>query len=152
MLGLADIREAQLSFHDSALVRKGAQDMCYAGNCNPECGTCSPKKIVAVECPTCGARNTIRREEYLHHFELPHRKSIMEEKMLEKGLDYSMSCVSCGENLESVYKDAVRPQPCVRLGIVCGFPCGRCIEEPNGSNERCGTMVPLGKIGDWTED
>lgn len=120
--------------------------MCYAGNCNPECDTCSPKQILAVQCPRCGARNTLKREEYLYHFDLPHKKSIMEQKMLEKGLEYSVSCVFCGADLEQVYKDAVEPKECKRMGILCGFPCGRHKEEPNGTNERCNTMVPLGKI------
>lgn len=120
--------------------------MCYAGNCNPECGTCRPKRLVVIDCPICGARNSIQREEFLHHFGLPHRMSIMEKKMLERGMDYSMECISCGHDLTQDYKDSISPKPCKRVVIVCGFPCGRCVEEPTGANGSCNTAVPLGRL------
>lgn len=119
--------------------------MCYAGNCNPICDKCSPKKLVQIACPHCGTTNQVEREEYLLHFGLPHRLNMIERKMKERGFTCDMSCSMCGKDLEEVYAAAVEPRVCKRIGIICGYPCGRSSEEPTENNRTCNTMVPLGK-------
>ena len=120
--------------------------MCYAGHCNPECDKCSPREIVAVNCPSCGTKNTLERVRYLRHFDLPHHQDIVEKKVLEMFPDEPLACTGCGINLEEVFDDAVQPLPCMRSGILCGFPCGRHVEQPDDSKPRCKTMVPLEKL------
>ena len=120
--------------------------MCYAGGCNPKCGKCQPRRIIEVNCPQCGGTNDWRREEYLLYFNLPHRKSIIEEKMLEKGPILAPHCKHCGADLTETFKNEIQPTPCHLTGIICGFPCGRKDEEPREGAQPCKTMVPLGKL------
>lgn len=120
--------------------------MCYAGHCNPECDKCSPKEVVTVACPACGMRNSLERVRYLRHFGLPHNPTIVEKKVLEMFPDAPLACTACGHDLEQAFDDAMEPLPCTRSGILCGFPCGRHVEEPDPSRPRCKTMVPLKKL------
>lgn len=120
--------------------------MCYAGNCNPECDNCSPKELVVVHCPQCKARNSLTRVQYLNGFGLPHKQSVFEKKALEKGLNINFQCYGCGADLSDVYRAAVPAAPCKRIGILCGFPCGRSKDEPTETNRVCNTMVPMRRI------
>lgn len=118
--------------------------MCYA--CNPECGRCKPKRIVAVSCPSCGAPATLRREEHLLLFGLPHRRNMLEERLLRRGGVAAPSCKLCGQGLVEAFRQAVAPAICRRFGIVCGYPCGRNDEDPQPGVAQCPFMVPLGKL------
>ncbi len=122
--------------------------MCYAASCNPACGKCRPKRIVEIACPECGAPNSITREEYLLLFDLPHRKSILDTKLIERGGIGTPSCKACGRDLTLAYEEAVNPAPCHLQRIICGFPCGRSIEPHKDDTPPCRTMVPLGKLED----
>lgn len=129
--------------------------MCYAGSCNPSCGKCRPRRIVEVCCPRCGSANSLTREEYLIGFDLPHRMSIPEKKMLEKGTVKAPVCASCTADLSEVYRNAVPPRNCHLQNVLCGFPCGRSSEPFDPKAPKCQTMVPLGKMtpeGDEQED
>lgn len=121
--------------------------MCYAGNCNPECGQCRPKRLLVISCPNCGARCAVTREQYLNHFDLPHKKDIMEIKALERGLDLGMSCKACGADIEGAFRAAMPEKVCKRMGVVCGYPCGRADEEPTDTNAVCNTCVPMCSLG-----
>lgn len=119
--------------------------MCYA--CNPSCGLCKPKRVISVTCPVCGAPSSLRREEYLLAFKLPHRLSILEKKIQEKGGVAEPVCQGCGTNLANCFREAVEPKPCLKQGIVCGYPCGRHGETPDVSKSApCPFQVPLSKI------
>lgn len=120
--------------------------MCYAASCDPRCGQCRPKRIVEADCPRCGAPSSMTREEYLVYFELPHRASIMEKKMLERGGVGAPRCASCGCDLMKAFKAAVPPEPCRLQQVLCGFPCGRRNEPRKGDAPPCPTMVPLARL------
>lgn len=117
--------------------------MCYA--CSPLCGGCKPKRIVAVECPECGAPASMSRDEYLLFFRLPHRKSVVERRMEERGGIPAPACPVCGESLVEAFEAAVQPKACRRQGIVCGYPCGRAEEDPPSGGGGCPFVVPMGK-------
>ena len=117
--------------------------MCYA--CNPQCGRCKPRRSVSVNCPVCKAVNSMRREEFLLLFELPHRKNALESKLLERGGVAEPTCALCGEALRDTFEAAVTPRECTRIGIVCGYPCGL-VDQPPQSIEKCPFMVPLERI------
>lgn len=120
--------------------------MCYAASCNPTCGRCRPKGIVEINCPECGMPNSMTREEYLLFFDLPHRKSILEKKMLERGGVGAPSCKACGRKLAEPFRRAIAPKPCNPQQVICGFPCGRSDEPREEGTPPCKTMVPLGKL------
>lgn len=120
--------------------------MCYAASCDPRCGLCRPRRIVEADCPRCGAPHVMTREEYLVYFELPHRPSIMEKKMLERGAVEAPRCTSCGYDLEEVFEVAVSPEPCSLQQVLCGFPCGRRNESRREDTSPCQTMVPLARL------
>ena len=86
------------------------------------------------------------REEFLIDFDLPHRQSIMEKKLLERGNITQPQCRSCGEDLSEEYQNAVPPAPCLNQQVICGFPCGRSIEPKTAETVPCPTVVPLGKL------
>lgn len=120
--------------------------MCFNGTCNPLCSGCMPKRIVQVVCSGCGKKNSIKRDEYLMHFKLPHGKSQAEKEMISQGHIVNMTCKSCGCDLEDDYRASMQPTECKRTGIVCGFPCDRSLEEPNAQNRTCQYAVPLRKV------
>lgn len=120
--------------------------MCYAGHCNPECNNCSPQELVVVHCPQCHARNSLTRTQYLNGLDLPHKQSIQEKKTLKSGMKISFQCSECSMDLTETYRAAIPAAPCKRLGIICGFPCGRRKEEPTDTNQVCNTMVPIKRI------
>ena len=120
--------------------------MCYAASCNPLCGQCRPKRIVQITCPHCGAPNEITREEFLNLFQLPHKVSLLERKMLERGEIPEPVCISCGTDLREAYAAAAPPAPCHVSRIICGFPCGRRNEPNRDDAPPCPTMVPLGRL------
>lgn len=117
--------------------------MCYA--CNPSCGRCKPKRVISVECPECAAPSSLKREEYLLLFGLPHRLNILEKHMLERGGVPEPVCPYCATPLLETFRAAVEPAVCKTSGIVCGYPCGRAAEEPRPGDAPCAFMVPLGK-------
>lgn len=119
--------------------------MCYAASCNPLCGSCRPKRIVQINCPECGGLAEMGRDEFLLYFDLPHRKSVLEQKIVERGGVDAPKCVSCGADLSEAFRAAVPSAPCNSTGIICGFPCGR-KDDPYHEGRKCPTMVPLGKI------
>lgn len=125
--------------------------MCYAASCNPTCGKCRPKRIVEAPCPSCGAVGTIGREEFLLLFDLPHRKNVMDEKIIERGGPAAPSCKFCGADMAEAFRKAVEPLPCEKSRIVCGFPCGGRMEPYREGAARCVHMVPVGKLPDATE-
>lgn len=119
--------------------------MCYASSCNPLCGDCRPKRIVQVECPRCGSNAQVTREEYLFLFDLPHRKSVMDRKIEERGGVPQPICQLCGADLLETFERAVVPAECKGNGVICGFPCGRRNDPPRAGARPCPTMVPVGK-------
>lgn len=123
--------------------------MCYA--CNPSCGRCRPKRVISVECPQCGAPHSLSREEFLLLFDLPHKKSILERKMIERDGVQAPACGVCGASLAEAFRQAVEPRECKRSRIVCGYPCGRCdevAEEGTAPEAPCAFMVPLRRLDD----
>lgn len=118
--------------------------MCYA--CNPSCGRCRPKRVISIECPQCGAPHSLKREEFLLLFDLPHNLSILEKKMIERGGVAAPVCETCGADLADAYRSAMPPAPCRRYGIICGYPCGRSGEEPESGQSDCAFMVPMQAI------
>lgn len=117
--------------------------MCYA--CS-SCGLCKPKRVISIMCPACGAPHTLKREEFLLLFDLPHRLNVLEKHMLERGGVPDPVCSVCGTTLTETFDAAVTPRPCKSSGIVCGYPCGRSEEEPDADAAPCPFQVPLGKI------
>ena len=81
--------------------------MCYAASCNPLCGDCRPKRIVQAHCPECGLLAEMSRDEYLIYFDLPHRKSVMEKKIIERGGVSTPTCTGCGVDLTEAFREAV---------------------------------------------
>lgn len=120
--------------------------MCYAASCNPRCGNCRPKRIVDAVCPECHFPNEMSREEYLLYFDLPHTKSIIEEKIIERGGPAKPVCKSCGRDLTEAFRAAVTPRPCHENRVICGFPCGRADGPYREGSLPCPTMVPLGEL------
>lgn len=119
--------------------------MCYASSCNPLCGDCRPKRIVQISCPECTATNSITRDEYLVLFDLPHRKSVMDKKIAERGGVERPTCTVCGADLLQAFDDAVTPAECKGNRVICGFPCGRRNDPYREGSRPCATMVPVGK-------
>lgn len=126
--------------------------MCYAASCTPTCGKCRPKRIVEVSCPECGAMDSRTREEYLILFDLPHRKSVLDRKIIERGGVDEPMCKMCHYPLMETYKHAVKAEPCHLQGVLCGFPCGRKDECGEDATPPCRTMVPLGKCEAGNEE
>lgn len=119
--------------------------MCYA--CNPSCGLCKPKRVISVSCPACEAPFSLRREEYLLCFEMPHRLSVLERKMMEKGGVPEPVCRECGTDLRECFRQMMPPRECLRQGILCGYPCGRSGEAPTGADDPpCPFQVPLARL------
>ena len=87
------------------------------------------------------------REEYLLFFDLPHRKNILEQKILERGGVSEPACSMCGESLVDAFDAAIVSRECSLSRVVCGFPCGRCDEPYREGAPPCPTMVPVGKVG-----
>ena len=119
--------------------------MCYAASCNPLCGNCRPKRIVEVPCPACSMPNSITREEYLILFDLPHRQSVLEKKIIERGGVKPPTCKACGADLLEAFRGAVQAAECKENRVICGFPCGRSEDPYREGAKPCPTMVPLGK-------
>jgi hypothetical protein len=86
------------------------------------------------------------REQYLVIYDLPHKPSIIEKKMLQRGDICAPVCKFCGEDLTETFRGVVEPAPCTRSRIVCGFPCGRRHEPHIDGVPQCPHMVPVGKI------
>ena len=86
------------------------------------------------------------REEYLLLFDLPHKKNILEQKIIERGGVEEPTCMMCGQPLTDAFKAAVEPRACSVSRIVCGFPCGRSEEPYREGSLPCPTMVPVGKL------
>lgn len=86
------------------------------------------------------------REAYLIVFGLPHRQTILEKKMLERGGVMPPVCAICGADLHDAFEAAVQPTACTRNRIICGYPCGRHVEEYCEDAGPCPHMVPLGKL------
>jgi len=86
------------------------------------------------------------RDEYLVFFELPHRKSVMGKKIVERGGVAAPKCAGCGASLVETFREAVQPAPCHSNRIVCGFPCGRKNDPYREGSRGCPTMVPLDKL------
>ena len=126
--------------------------MCYAASCNPLCGRCRPRRIVEVGCPQCGAPRSMTREEYLVYFGLPHRRSVLERKIEERGGAEAPRCESCGKDLTEAFRGAVAPAPCHLQRVICGFPCGRRDEPRKDGTPPCATMVPLGRLGEECDE
>lgn len=120
--------------------------MCYASSCNPRCGDCRPKRIIDAQCPECGADNEMSREAYLILFDLPHKQTILEKKMRERGDVVAPVCAICGADLRDAFEAAVQPAECTRSRIICGYPCGRRSEPYREDAGRCPHMVPVGKL------
>lgn len=118
--------------------------MCYASSCDPTCGKCKPKAIIRISCPECGAPVQLLREEYLNIFSLPHKKNIMEKKLLERGAIKEPVCAVCNCSLLEAFRQAVKPLPCQKSQIVCGYPCGGRFDPYVDDGYRCQTMVPVG--------
>lgn len=120
--------------------------MCYAASCNPTCGKCRPKRIVEATCPQCGGACSMGREEYLLFFGLPHKHSVIDEKILARGGSAAPTCKFCGADMVKPFKDAVVPEVCKKSQVLCGFPCGGRFEEPRKGVRPCQHMVPLKRV------
>ena len=119
--------------------------MCYASACNPTCGKCRPKGIIEVVCPECGVICRMTREEYLIYFELPHRKTVFDRKIIERGGVQPPVCETCNAALTETFRAAVSPLPCRKSGVMCGYPCGGRFDQPSANGASCPTVVPVGK-------
>ena len=117
--------------------------MCYASSCNPTCGKCRPRRIIEAPCPQCTTHCEVTREEYLNAFNIPHKQSILDRKLLEHGPVPMPTCRTCGASLEPALENAVTPLPCTRSHIVCGWPCGLHTEQAPSSTYSCPNAVPL---------
>lgn len=84
------------------------------------------------------------REEYLNIFDLPHRKNILEKKLLERGSIKDPVCPICGHDLMETFREAVQPLPCQKSRVVCGYPCGGRFDPYVEGGPKCQTMVPVG--------
>lgn len=129
-----------------SLSRERWSDVCYAASCDPRCGKCRPKRIVETKCPVCGHLCSITREEYLLLFDLPHKRNVMEEKILEHGGVERPVCSMCGSDMKEAFRVSVSPKPCRANRVVCGFPCGRSDDPYKEGRLPCTTMVPVGKL------
>lgn len=118
-------------------------DMCWG--CRPTCDNCKPAELFSMLCPECGSPTTFTREEYLMFMGLPHRKTSKEKQMIALRSSERPVCASCGIDIRETLKQAIRPQPCVKSGIVCGYPCGQRFASGGVSSSRCSKMVPLGR-------
>lgn len=87
------------------------------------------------------------RDEYLIRSGLPHKRSIMEKKMIERGETEAILCDACGADLIETFRREIEPLPCTRSQVICGFPCGRRNEAHVEGVMPCPHMVPVGKIG-----
>lgn len=124
--------------------------MCYA--CNPMCGRCKPKRAVSVTCPRCGAPASLKREEYLLLFDLPHEKNILERRMEANGGVERPVCEVCGADLVPAFRAAVEPAECGPAQIVCGYPCGRAAEAFDPQAAPCPFRVPLSALDGVRDD
>jgi hypothetical protein len=122
--------------------------MCYAASCNPTCGKCRPKRIIQASCPVCGKTEEMTREEYLLFFNLPHRRNVMDRKIIEEGGPSTPRCAMCGADMTALFKEAVKPLPCRKSRVVCGYPCGGCNEPYREGAMPCAQMVPLEMIAE----
>lgn len=120
--------------------------MCYAASCNPTCGKCKPKRIIQAACPACGKVEEMSREEYLLLFDLPHRHTVMDRKIMEKGGPAKPECSMCDTDMTESFRDAVEPLPCQKSRVLCGYPCGGRTEPYREGVSPCMQMVPLGKL------
>lgn len=92
------------------------------------------------------------REEYLILFDLPHRKCVLDRKILERGGVDDPLCKMCHHPLRRTYEHAVKAEPCHLQKIICGFPCGRKDERREDAAPPCRTMVPLGRYEEESGD
>ena len=118
--------------------------MCWG--CRPMCDSCKPPLYFSVTCPSCGLPVTTTREEYLMYFNLPHRLTDEERRMRKEREGERPFCPSCGADVTDVVRDAITPQPGLKSGIVCGYPCGQRTIEPRPGMKRCDKMVPLERV------
>ena len=117
--------------------------MCLS--CSQFCGRCRPALVVAVSCPSCGVMAEISRGECLDA--LGYRT----QGRAKPPAGYVARCPECGADLNRCIAEAVKPMDCLRSGIVCGYPCGRCMKEFFPGDLVCTKQVPLGKIGSVPE-
>lgn len=113
--------------------------MCLS--CSIFCGRCRPAPFVSFNCPSCGTRNEVSREDCIRAL------GYRDRKVGKVPVGYAVHCTECGENLNGCIKDEVKPMDCKRSGIVCGYPCGKHWKELFPGDLVCEKQVPLGKIG-----
>lgn len=118
--------------------------MCFS--CNPFCGNCKPPMMVSVMCPKCGSAAVISRERYLLLRGLKFRMSEADKELANTEESRFLFCGKCGEDISGILGERVKPKPCFRSGIICGYPCGRSVDEPKKGEPMCEKMVPLGKL------
>ena len=116
--------------------------MCFS--CNPFCGNCKPPVCLSVICDDCGRANIISRQDYLDARGLPYKGSSHRKVRIV--------CEKCGKDLSDSLEGRVKPKPCYRSHIICGYPCGRSVEKPKPQESACENMVPLGRLEEWSED
>lgn len=116
--------------------------------CFPTCGRCRPVSIVTFACPECGKPDSTTREGYLMHTGRPHKLADFEKMMHEENAGRPLRCKECGCDLTETLQQRVIPASCKRSQILCGFPCGRRVQDADPENP-CSTMVPM---GDYREE
>ncbi len=107
------------------------------------CGACKPPLYFSVLCPVCGTPATVTREEFLMYFDLPHRLTDEERRMRVERAGERPTCAQCTSDITDAVRAAVMPEPCVKHGIVCGYPCGQRTVKPRQGAKPCPTMVPV---------
>lgn len=115
--------------------------MCWG--CSPYCGNCYPAQKKTVVCPECGKVLTLTREECLMYLGLSHRMTEKEKQMHKERAGEQPLCKHCGKKLLEELKEVVEPMPCSRSRIICGYPCGRRVDNYATGDDRCKDMVPL---------
>ena len=72
----------------------------------------------------------------------PHVLSEYEEKMHRENAGLPRLCKECGADLSAALQELVKPVACSRSMIVCGFPCGRHVQDFD-EQDPCATQVPM---------
>ena len=125
--------------------------MCWG--CRPMCNNCKPAEQLFIRCPVCDSPQEFSRDQFLMYSGLPHRRSVREVEMLERWDGSAPECARCGAALAEALSESVRPQPCIRSHIVCGYPCGQRKVPLPRSAKPCKKMVPLARYdGDLSEE
>ena len=112
--------------------------------CNLFCGGCRPARLKAVLCPNCGKAIVLSRDECLTRLNRKYRK----DSTMAPTVDCSkgLICAGCKTDLMPALEKTVEPLPCIRSGILCGWPCGLREKPLEPGEQKCQYMVPMAKL------